>query len=286
MIFSDASGGLSRNAPSISFLDHGFLFGDSIYEVVRVYDKKIFGWPEHKERLLTSAKRLWINIDPIMPTIEKRMLELLKVLSEPNAALRMIITRGMGQLHISTKSCEKPQIYMAAWKYEAHLHQSPISLAIPRIRRNPREALDPAIKSGNYLNSVIALREAQDLGADDALMLNPKGQLTELTTSNFGWIKSGKVFTTSEESGILLGITRKLLMEVEDVTTGFYGIEALKEADEVFALSTFKEVLPVKSVRFEDGSVKNFQNFSQTEILQNKVRQVIIKKLSSEKECF
>lgn len=286
MIFSDTTGNFSKSPPTVSFLDHGFLFGDSIYEVVRVYDKKLLGWADHRERLLRSAKRLWLNIEPMLPLIEKRTKEILQVLSEPNSAVRIVITRGIGPLHISTKSCDKPQVYMAAWKYEAHLHRSPVSLAFPKIHRNSRDALDPAIKSGNYLNSIIALREAQDLGADDAVMLNSQGELTELTTSNFGWIKSGEIFTPHENSGILLGITRKILLEALSVKTGSYKVEDLQGADEVFALSTFKEVLPVKSIRFEDGSIKTFDNFPEVNKLQELIHQNILKKLSLEKEWY
>jgi len=286
MLFSDPEGRISDAPPSVSMLDHGFLFGDSIYEVVRVYKRKIFGWKEHKERLLQSCSRIWIPIEGKLDLIEKRMTDLLTSLGEPDAALRMIITRGVGPLHINTRRCEEPRIYMAAWKYDASSFSTPVSLAIPSIRRVSKNSLDPSIKSGNYLNSVMGLRLAQDLGYDDALFLNPEGFVTELTTSNIGWISDGIPYTPSDDCGLLYGVTRKILMETHSVRTGRYTIEDLRRADEIFALSTFKEILPVRELRFENGEIKRYTRYDGTERLRASVGAVIQERLSREREWF
>ncbi len=286
MLFCDADGRISSEAPQVSFMDHGFLFGDSIYEVVRVYDRKIFGWAEHRERLIESCKRIWIPVEPMLPQIEDRMQRLLKTLQEPHSALRMIITRGVGPLNINTRKVEQPRLYMAAWKYDPTLFNKPVTIAVPEVRRNPRSALDPSIKSGNYLNSVMALRQAQDLGFDDAVMLNPEGKVTELTTSNLGWFRGSTLCTPHTDSGILFGITRRLLCETHPVETLEYDEGALREADEIFALSTFKEVLPVSKLRLSDGTVREFKSFTKTQALATSFHQKILDRLKTEKEWF
>jgi branched-chain amino acid aminotransferase len=286
MIFMDSQGRISKEPPMVSFLDHGFLFGDSIYEVVRVYQRKVFSWLGHRARLLESARRLQLPLEPLLQTIEERMKELLAELGEPDAALRMVITRGVGKLHINPRSCGEPQIFMAAWKYEPHLHSKPVSLIIPKVRRNPREALDPAIKSGNYLNSVMAYQEAQAAGVDDAVFLNPSGHVTEMTTSNIGWFRGSTICTPADEAGILLGITRKVLLESHPVETGLYGVDCLEQATEVFALSTFKEVVPVALIQFENGKRREFKDFSQTVKLQKTFHSVVEKVLSNEPQWY
>ncbi len=282
----DSQGRISQEPPMVSFLDHGFLFGDSIYEVVRVYQRKVFGWNAHRARLLESAKRLNIPIESQLLKIEERMKQLLRQLGEPDAALRMVITRGVGKLHINPRTCGEPQILMAAWKYEPTLHSKPVSLVVPKVRRNPREAMDPAIKSGNYLNSVMAYQEAQASGTDDAVLLNPAGHVTEMTTSNIGWFRGSTLCTPADESGILLGVTRKVLLDSHTVETGLYGVESLEEATEVFALSTFKEVVPVALIQFESGKRKEFRDFSQTQKLQRSFHSVVEKILSNEPEWY
>lgn len=286
MLFSDPQGQISDKPPTVSFLDHGFLFGDSIYEAVRTYSRKLLGWKEHRERLLESARRLWIPIERDLETIERRMGELLGELNEPDAAMRIIVTRGIGPLNINTKQCERPLIYMAAWKFEIKNFSKPVTLAFPAVRRNPKSAQDPAIKSGNYLNSVMALRQAQDLGYDDAILMNPEGEITELTTSNVGWIANGKVMTPHDDCGLLAGVTRRILLETHTVETGRYHLADFVKAEEVFALSTFKEILPVTAVRLENGETLKYSNFSQTEKLRSSLRSKIEARLKTEREWY
>lgn len=282
----DSQGRVSKEPPMVSFLDHGFLFGDSIYEVVRVYQRKVFAWDLHKARLLESARRLKIVIEPQLVQIEDRMKRLLSELGEPDAALRMVITRGVGKLHINPQTCAEPQIFMAAWKYEAKLHDKAISLMIPEVKRNSRASLDPAIKSGNYLNSVMGFQEAAAAGVDDALFMNPDGYLTELTTSNVGWFRGDTICTPADESGILLGVTRRALMDSHRVETGLYDLSALERADEVFALSTFKEVAPVALVILPGGRRLVFKDFSRTERLRKSLHSFVEKILSNEPQWY
>jgi len=286
MLFMDEKGRVSPQPPMVSFLDHGFLFGDSVYEVVRVYKRRVFGWPLHKIRLLESARRMRLQIEPLITEIERRMHDLLAGLNVEDAALRMVITRGVGKLHINPKTCMQPQVFMAAWKYDPGLHDKPVHLMIPTVRRNSRAALDPAIKSGNYLNSVMAYQEAQDAGVDDALFLNGEGHLTELTTSNVGWFRGSTICTPADEAGLLLGITRRVLLETHQVETGLYPTTELERASEVFALSTFKEVVPVASIRLENGKTIQFKEFPRTQELQKSFHSVVEKMLSNEPQWY
>lgn len=286
MIFLDALGNVSAHAPQVSFLDHGFLFGDSLYEVVRLYDKKFLGWKEHMERMIAGGERLGIDIRSLQSEIESRAKKLIAALNEPQAAIRIIVTRGVGALNIDWRTCASPQIFMAAWKFEASQFTKPPRLYVTQIKRNHRDALDPAIKSGNYLNNVLAFREAVSSGYDDAILLNPDGMITELTTSNLGWISNGRAYTSKLESGILSGITRRLLIEAAEIQEVLQTEEDLFKADEVFVLSTFKEVLPVREIASVSGKKKVFQTHELTLSLGRRLRDHIHKRLKNETEVF
>ncbi len=286
MLFSGPDGKITTEPPMVSFLDHGFLFGDSIYEVCRIYEGKFFGWTEHIDRLILSGRFMGLSVEARLSEIRERAEDLLKKLGEPNAVVRIILTRGIGVLHIDTRSCLSPNLFMAAWKFDRTMLPQTQRLVIAKIRRNPREALDPAIKSGNYLNSVLAFKEATDLGYDDAVLLNPSGDVTELTTSNIGWINQGNVETPDTGVGILHGVTRKILTEICRVGIGHYGVDRLRAADEVFVLSTLKEVLPVSEIRFEDGSIKKYEKNTGTLELQRLFRQAVEERLQQEKSLW
>jgi branched-chain amino acid aminotransferase len=280
-LFSDKDGVISKNPPMVSLLDHGFLFGDSLYDVVRLYDGRLFGWDEHCERLVQSGKRISLDVASLLPEIKKRVYALLKEYNQPNAACRIFITRGVGNLHINPESCKEPAIYLATWKLNPSAGPSDIRLAVPKMRRNSIRSLDPAIKSGNYLNNIIAHHEALQLGYDDALMLNPEEKITELPTSNLAWIRDAKLRTSSLDSGILHGITRKIFVESMNVEEGQFGIDELRAADEVFVLSTLKEIISVSEIRFEDGSVQKYTERGQAQALQKKFKEILADKLKA-----
>lgn len=260
MIFTDSQGHITETPPQVSFLDHGFLFGDSIYEVVRLYHGHLFGWEEHKERLILSGERLGISIQDQIPIIEERLKNAFQTFGQKNAVTRVVVTRGVGRLHIDYRSCKTPNILMATFAMEDRFAPASVRVMIPKIRRNHRSSTDPSIKSGNYLNNVLALREAVDAGFDDALLLNTEGFVTELTTSNIAWMKNGKVEMPSMNSGILYGITRHYFLKFypELSYEGEYNEDSLEAADEIFALSTLKEICPVSQIQLSDGEIRDF----------------------------
>lgn len=275
MLFSDAAGKISDRAPKLSFLDHGFLFGDSIYEVVRLYDGKLFGWQEHLDRLQASASRIRLDLSKILPDLKERVQKLFKAGGKKNAVVRIVISRGEGELHIDPRSCSQPEVYMAHWEFYRDQVPASIRVLIPQVRRNAKDALDPAIKSGNYLNNIMAFQEASSQAYDDAVMLNPEGQVSEMTTSNIGWVVNGKIETPSTEVGILHGVTRKHFLEACRVQVVSYGPERLEKASEVFALSTLKEVLPIREIKISENNIKSFGSFEETLKLQKKFRAYI-----------
>lgn len=280
MIFCDADGQLSDQAPQIDFMDHGFLFGDSLYEVVRLYDGKILGWEPHIKRMLEGAEALQLKLQPLLETMKARAIDCFRSLSQENACCRIVVTRGVGPLHINPQPCSEPRMYFVAWPYDPALFSKPVSLAIPERRRNHIKALSPALKSGNYLNNVMGLDQALRLGADDCLFLNPDEEITELSTSNIVWFSDGEWKTPALSCGILDGITRQYFMRALPVKEVHAKLDELQKADEVGVLSTMKAVLPVEKIRMEDGTEIILKSFIECE----KARKRLEKEISDDLE--
>lgn len=237
----------------ISVLDHGFLFGDSIYEVVRTVNGKLFAADRHLRRLHNSADSLAMPLQ--QP--DEFYLDLWRKLhaqrSGGESYLRVIVTRGVGPLTLDFTQCEKQTVVgigklLNKWPDEDYAAGCKIVLA--QVRRNPKQSTDPAIKSGNYLNNVLALKEARAEGATEAVMLNVQGHVTEATTSNIFMVKDGVVKTPALAEGLLEGVTRGFVFEVcrelgipceEAAFTG----EEMLNADEVFLTGTTRDVMPV-----------------------------------------
>lgn len=242
---------------SISIFDHGFLFGDSIYEVVRTVHGKPYAWPEHLDRLHKSCQR--INLE--LPWSDEELLEEInRAIASGNwggeTYVRIIITRGIGRIDLMPRTCREPRLIVIAKQLpelRAELHEIGLVLCVTDIRRNSRDAMDPGIKSGNYLNNVLALIEAREKGANDAVMLNENDHLTECSTSNFFIVINGIVKTPALECGILAGITRAKVIEIaagEDITVEEteLTLEDLQSADEIFITGTIKGVVPVNKI--------------------------------------
>jgi branched-chain amino acid aminotransferase len=245
------------SAASVSIFDHGFLFGDSIYEVIRTVKGKPLAWTEHLARLRNSARRLSLELPW---TDDELTVELETTLRAARWSgetyVRLIVTRGVGEIDLMPTTCKTPILILIAKPIPEpppDFHEKGFTLCVTNVRRNSRQAMDPGIKSGNYLNNVLAMIEARSKGADDAVMLNEHGYLTECTTSNIFLIKDGVVFTPGLESGILPGITRDILIstlekaglsvEETDLT-----ITDLASADEIFMTGSIKGVVPVREI--------------------------------------
>lgn len=260
----NVNGSIEEN-PHISVFDHGFLFGDSVYEVIATHKNKPIFLKEHLNRLTNSAKGIFLTIPYDQKWFVREVDKTVQAAGNDESYIRIVVTRGVGDIDIDPSSCESPNvlIYVTPVKeYSPENYSKGINIALVSIKRNPKEALNPGIKTGNYLNNVLAKMEANKLGAKDALMLSPAGFLTECTTSNIFLVQGGRVLTPSLDCGILAGITRTVVIRLAKenglpVEEGQFPPETLEKADEMFITGTLKKIMPVTQL---DGRfVKNGQ---------------------------
>lgn len=240
----------------VSVFDHGFLYGDGIYETMRVYDGVIFLIEEHLKRLRRSASLIGLTITRSDDDIKRALYETLIANTLSDAYVRLTISRGAGEIGLDPDLCKEPTFIVIAQKYKNYprsYYEEGISLKIASVRRNLKEALDPQIKSLNFLNNILAKIEAGKAGANEAIMLNAAGHLAEGTISNIFFLKGGVLNTPSIGCGILDGITRALVIRLAvqnsiAVREGEFGPEELSGASEVFITNSTMEVMPVSRV--------------------------------------
>lgn len=236
---------------SVPILDHGFLFGDSVYDVVRTANGRPFMLTEHMDRLRRSAAMIYFDPPWSDDEVAARLAQLHEALGG-ECYFRIIATRGPGPISLSPEGCDTPALYIIGRgliRYPARMYQDGCSVAVvPRLRTDAR-ALDPRAKTGNYLNNMLGLIEARKTGADDALFLNAEGLLTEAPTSNVWLVEGGRVVTPRLSAGLLPGITRDWLFEaLADVEEADIDRARLDFADEVFLSGTVKGIMPVRTI--------------------------------------
>ncbi|MCF6228810.1 MAG: aminotransferase class IV, partial [Planctomycetes bacterium] len=200
----------------ISVLDHGFLFGDSVYEVVRTVDGKLFAAKQHLKRLHESAEHLAMPLQRDDEWICEQWRKMHAKAGHEESYLRMIVTRGEGILDLHPVSCATQNYVGIAKqlnKWDDNFYAPGCKIILANVRRNPKQATDPAIKSGNYLNNVMALMEARKQNAAEAVMLNMEGFVTEATTSNIFMVRDGIVRTPALSEGLLEGVTRGFILD-------------------------------------------------------------------------
>lgn len=242
-----------QNEAFISIFDHGFLFGDSIYEVVCTNDGKPCFLDEHLNRLFASASGISLEIPLSSEEIKEQIQATLDSAENSESYIRIIVTRGVGELDIDPSSCFNPNVIILVKEISPipdESYKKGISVALVSIKRNSRDSLNPAVKTGNYLNNVLARVESRKMGAEDAIMVNPWGQLTEGTTSNLFFVKDGRLLTPEKECGILSGITRQKIIQLANengisLEEGKWPGEELFKAEEIFLSGTVKKVMPV-----------------------------------------
>ena len=237
----------------ISVFDHGFLYGDGIFEGIRLYSGCIFRLEEHLERLEYSAKAILLDLPWTRKQISDATCESCRVNGLKDGYIRLVVSRGVGSLGLSPKSCATPQLIIIADKiqlYPPEFYEQGLKIiTVPTRRCNPA-ALPPTIKSLNYLNNILAKIEAQNLGFHEAIMLNDQGYIAECTGDNLFLVHKGKLFTPPFSAGALSGITRgavldiakKLKMPVEEKNLTRYDAWI---ADEIFITGTAAEVVSI-----------------------------------------
>ena len=240
----------------ISVFDHGLLYGDGIFEGIRIYDGCIFKLEEHLIRLEQSAKALMLNIPMDRKALTLAIIDACRANDLKEGYIRLIVTRGVGNLGLSIKNCEQPQVIIIADKiqlYPKEYYEKGLKIITVPIRRNNPAALPPTIKSLNYLNNILAKIEAQNLGYEEAIMLNDQGFVSECTGDNIFIIKEDILYTPKISAGSLKGITREVVMEIAQELNFKVSEADLTRydtwvADEMFLTGTAAEIIPIVEV--------------------------------------
>lgn len=272
----------------VSIYDHSFLYGDNVFETMRVYHKHIFKFHEHMDRFFESARQIYLEVPLIRSVIEKAVKILLDQNALNDAVVRVMLSRGEGAIGIDLQHCPKPTFLITAYpareipskKYEQGVH-----LVLSPYRRVPQECLDSSIKSGNYMTMILAREEAKKRGADEALLLNLEGYITECTTSNIFIVKDGRLLTPDLNCGVLSGVTRKNVMDLavqtgKEVFETFLAPEDVIHADECFISNSIFEIMPV--TRFERKSIAHGRPGKVTTHLMNEYRSLIAESCKEE----
>jgi branched-chain amino acid aminotransferase len=244
----------------ISVFDHGFLYGDGVYETLRSYGPRIFMRDEHLSRLLRSAEAIGLTI-PISMTSLADILHEAMIRNEVgteqrDAYLRVTVSRGTGDIGLDPALCPSPTVVVMANPLvppASHLYETGVNVIIASTKRNLPSALSPQIKATNFLNNIQAKREAIAAGAFDSLLLNWEQHLTECTISNLFFALDGTLRTPALECGLLDGITRMVVIRLAGelnmhVEEGRYTVDQLFQADECFLTNTTMEIMPVTSI--------------------------------------
>jgi len=240
----------------VSVMDNGFTFGDAVYETLRTYGGRPLHLDRHLERLRASAKRLGIAAPFTDEAFARQLDELLARAGNDESYIRLILSRGEGDISYRFDRVKGPTVVMVVKPFEpppARDYAEGVALVIASVRRNHPRALDPAIKSCNLLNNILAVREAQGQGAVEAVLLNDAGEVAEGASSNVFVAKAGRVSTPPLAAGILAGITRRLVLDLCRELAIPAREETLRAADllgadEVFITSTTREAAPARTI--------------------------------------
>lgn len=237
----------------VSLFDHGFLYGDGIFEGIRAYHGRVFKLAEHLKRLYESAKSINLNIGIPLDEMEEIVLETLRRNDLQNGYVRLVVSRGKGDLGLDPNKCPKAGIFCIADQikvFSAAMYEQGLEVRTVAIRRNNPDSLNPRIKSLNYLNNILAKIEANQAGVMEAIMLNQEGYVAEGTGDNIFIVRDGVLKTPPISAGILQGITRDTVISLARRA----GIEVCEElftrhdvytADECFLTGTAVELIPV-----------------------------------------
>jgi branched-chain amino acid aminotransferase len=248
-----------KNA-KISVFDHGLLYGDGVFEGIRAYHGRVFKLAEHIDRLFSSAHSILLKIPMSRGAMIAAVVECCRKNKLQDGYIRLVVTRGVGTLGLNPHTCKRASVIIIAGKiqlYPPDFYQRGLDLVTVATTRNLHSALNPAIKSLNYLNNILAKIEALNSGCEEAIMLNSEGFVSECTGDNIFILKAGQLLTPPLSAGALYGITRATVMELAR-ESGLAVSEPnltrydLFNADECFLTGTGAEIIPVVKI---DGRV-------------------------------
>ncbi|MCM1986838.1 branched-chain-amino-acid transaminase [Methanococcoides seepicolus] len=254
-----------KDKATVSIYDHGFLYGDGVFEGIRAYNGRVFKLDEHVDRLYDSAKAIALEVPITKAEMTEAILETLRKNNLTDAYIRPIVTRGIGDLGLDPRKCPEPSIYIISQEWGAmygDLYEVGLKAITVGIRRNAPDALSPNIKSLNYLNNILAKIEANAKGGDEAIFLDQNGFVSEGSGDNIFVIKNGKIYTPPTVNN-LKGITRATAIELleergYEVIVQNLGLFDMYTADEIFVTGTAAEAAPITLLdgrKIGDGSV-------------------------------
>jgi branched-chain amino acid aminotransferase len=240
----------------VSVFDHGLLYGDGVFEGIRSYHGKVFRLCEHVTRLYESAKAIWLEIPMSQDAMCDAVNEAVRRNNIDDGYIRLVVTRGAGTLGLDPNRCSNPQVIIIAdtiTLYPKELYEKGLEIITVSVQRTHPAALNPRIKSLNYLNNILAKIEGLQAGCIEALMLNHKGEVAECTGDNIFLVRGGALYTPPLDAGILAGVTRDAVIELaRDAGIPVHEIALTKHdvyvADECFLTGTAAEVVPVVKV--------------------------------------
>lgn len=273
-----------KEEAKISVLDHGLLYGDGVFEGIRVYNCLIFKLQEHIDRLFESAQSIMLNIPMTKQKIQQAVIKTLKVNELKDAYIRILATRGEGDLGLDPRKCEGNETIIVIADeislYPEEFYGKGLEIiTVPTVRNLP-EALNPQIKSLNYLNNILAKIEAVNSGYEEAIMLDSLGYVAECTGDNIFTVKDGKIYTPPQCMGTLRGITRDTVLEIakkKGISTNEHVItrHELYISDECFLTGTAAEIIPV--IKIDGREIGNAKPGSITKEMLDEFRQNTIK---------
>jgi branched-chain amino acid aminotransferase len=247
---------VDKSEAKLSVYDHGLLYGDGVFEGIRVYSGKIFECEAHLDRLWNSAKAIRLQIPISREEITRAMYETAKANNFTDCYIRLVVTRGVGDLGLDPNKCAKPTVFIISdliAVYPKEMYDKGIAVITASVIRNHPNALSARIKSLNYLNNILAKIEANDAGVPEAIMLNHEGNVSECTADNLYIVRDGTIQTPTTTDGILEGVTRKVVIELCK-KLGIPIVEKTLQrhdlyiADEMFLSGTGAEVIAVTKI--------------------------------------
>ncbi|WP_407308502.1 branched-chain-amino-acid transaminase [Desulfosporosinus sp. SB140] len=255
---------VSEEEAKVSIFDHGFLYGDGIFEGIRAYHGRVFKLAEHLKRLYDSAKSIGLSIGITKDQMQEIVLETLRKNSLSNAYIRLIVSRGKGDLGLDPNKCPQAAIYCIADQikiFEPLMYEKGLQVKTAATRRNNPDSLNPRIKSLNYLNNILAKIEANQAGVVEGIMLTQEGYVAEGTSDNIFIYRNGVLLTPPLSAGVLEGITRNSVLDLArelgiKTAEELFTRHDLYTASECFLTGTAAELIPVVNVdgrEIEDG---------------------------------
>jgi branched-chain amino acid aminotransferase len=249
-----------KSQAKVSVYDHGFLYGDGVFEGIRVYDGLIFKLKEHVQRLYDSAHSIMLNIPMTQEEMIAAIIETVRKNELKDSYIRLVVSRGEGDLGLDPRKCCKASVIIIADHIKLHEGEAKtkgITAIVSWVRRNPVDGASHEAKTLNYLNSIMAKIEANMSGADEALCLSADGTIAEGVGENIFLVKNGKIYTPPTSTGALSGITSKAVVKAAEklgynVTIASLTMFQIFTADELFFTGTAAEIVPIRQVNWRE----------------------------------